>query len=822
MFSDLKSALRQFAQRPSLNALIIGILALAIGANAAMFTLADAALFRGLAVPEPDRLVRVFVTDEQASPDINNMSFLQREDLAAGVRSFEGVAAYSDWTTVNAAVEGGVPERMAGGLATGNFWQVLGLSPALGRFFTPEEDQVLGGHPVVVISHHFWRTRFDAAPDVLGRSISINRQPYTIIGVAPAGFGGPSAQSFVHLWMPMRMGMQVAPGMVRADTFTSRGFSWLDLVARLAPGVTLEQARAEVDAYSARLAAETAKRGSSQGAGDWHRLLPAEQASIDPYGTDGLRRNAWLLMAVVGILLALACANVAGLLAVRGEERQHELAVRLGLGASRVRVARQLSIECAVLALAGLLGGLVVARLLLLYVGAEAPPGVVLPVDPAAAVIEPRVLLVTMACAVIVVLVAGLAPAWRAAQVEVATTLKGSGTATTGGRAQQAWRGAMVATQVGLSTALLVVAGLLLRAFHATATVDPGFDTRGAITLSVDLARHGVPNERWGQELDRLAASVAALPGVERVAWANNVPVRNGGMRSSIELDTPNAPGEDNWHANVVVTRGDFLGTLGLTLLQGRMLRDTEPQPAVIVNRAMAEKFWPGQDAVGQRIKNLATDKGGVTVVGVVADSKLRTMREAAEPILYVPFDLFSVGTMGLLARVSGDPVAMLVPAQRAIQALEPELTVIRPQTLDERLAASYAEARLFAFLTAGFAGLALVLSAAGLYGLLAHALRARTRELGIRMALGATRERIAALVLGQTFTLVMSGLVVGLAGALLLARLVEEMLFGVPARDPLTFAMVALVVGVVGLLASWLPTRRATSIQPAIALRNE
>jgi len=818
---DLRYALRQIAMRPVLYALIALILALGIGANTAMFTLADAALFRPLPVADQDALARVFIAESREASVASNGSYPQYADLAAARPGIADVAAFSDWLPVHVSLAGTEPVRARGGLATGTFFPLLGVRPALGRLLGPDDDRKFGGHPVVVLGHDYWRTTFDSSPDVLGREIQINRSPFTVVGVAAPGFASLNLDSPVDLWLPMTMSGVASPEDGGEQHRTNRGFSWLDFVVRLAPGRTLASAQAEMDAYSARLdAASTGKE--QQGQGNWHRLIEARTAAVDPYAGEGIRRNAALLSGVVALLLLLACANVAGLLAARGEERAQELAVRIGLGASRLRVVRQLMAECVVLALVGVAAGLLVARALLVWIAAEAPAGIVLPLDPAHAVLDPRVLAAAVGSAILAVFAAGLLPAWRAVRIDVAPVLKGNAQAAVRGALRRSWRGALVALQIGLSAVILVAAGLLLRAFENTVRVAPGYVVEGGLTFGADLGRHGVPKDQYEATLERLATRVRALPGVERAAWANSVPVQNGGMRTSIEVAEPGAPKGAESNVEVVVTTPGYLETLGVPLLQGRTQEAGDAMPGVVVNRAMAQMFWPGLDPIGRRILNLDSERGGTPVVGVVANSRQRSLREQDRPILYIPYALFRLGSMTMLVRTSGDPLALLPAISRAVHELEPDLPLLRPRTLADRLSTSYAQARLFAYLTGAFAALAALLAGAGLYGALASALGSRTRELGLRLALGATPRRIRELVLADSGVVVATGLALGLAGAMAGTRLLEGLLFGVPAWDPLTFAAVGCTIALVGLGAIWLPTRRALAIEPMVALRHE
>lgn len=819
---DLTNALRQLAKRPALSGLIAVILALGIGANTAIFTLADAALFRGLPVAEPERVVRVFTASDRSRTEFSNASLPQFRDLQSQLTAFESLAAFTD-VGAHVSIDGGMAERHVGNVVTGEYFTLLGIRPHLGRLLA--EEDVGQARSVAVVSHHYWRTRLNASDDAIGRSVRINSHPFTVVGVAPPGFGGVNLDSQVDLWMPVTLAPVMLAAFMTDERMDQYSVSWLDMVGRLAPGATLAGARAEADARAlSRLEALGRESGLPEGNGPWLRLVPAREAAVDAYATQSTERNAWLLTAIVVLVLALACANVAGLLSVRGEEREREIAVRQGLGASRGRILRMLLTECALLALAGAAAGLLVAQALLSWVATEAPRGVILPVDPGSAILDSRVLAAALIFTGATVLLAGVAPALRGARTGIAATLKGTAGHATASGARTGWRSALVIVQVGITMVLLAGAGLMLRSFWNTAAVDPGFRPGGVALAQVDLNRHGVSAEDRPAMFERVERRVAALPGVTDIAWALLVPVNQGGMRSTIEVDNPAAPQGREANVDLNVVTAAYFETLGIPLLQGRTFGEFErPEggATAVVNRALAERFWPGENPVGKRILNMPRGADGATVIGVVGNNKQRSLREPDRPILYFTPASIPMGSMTLIARSERSVETLLPAMRRAIVEVDPLLPVTL-RTLDDQLGASYGEARLFAWLLAGFASLSLLLAAAGLYGVLAYSLRARTREIGIRMALGATRQRVAALVLKHTGRLVATGMVLGLVCAVGAARLVEGMLFGVAPRDPMTVAGVIVLVCLVALLATWLPLRRAVGVDPARALRDE
>lgn len=812
--------LRQVARRPLLYTLIVLILALGIGANTAMFTLTDAVLFRQLPVQEAESLVRIFSAREKGG-EISNSSFPAFERLRENTNRTEDTAAYMDPAAMNVTHAEGATERIFGGVASGNFFELLGVPARLGRVFSDTDDVTRGAHPVAVISHHYWRTRFDASEDVIGKVLEINRQPFEIIGVLPAGFSGLSVSTHVDVWLPLTMAEHVVSSFIAANLF-SESMSWLDIVARRAPGVSTSELQAELDVVAQAEAEERARQTATQGIGPWRRVMPAEETAIDPYGNLNLERNAWLLVGVMVLVLMLACANVAGLLTVRAEERQRELVIRASMGASQLQLIRMVLTETLMLALAGALAGFGLAQFVLRWITAQAPQGVVLPLDPATALLHMRVLAVTAVVAVLVTLLVGLAPALCAARLEVAPALKGG--AGSGGRPHgTSWRGALVIAQIGISTLILVGAGLMVRSLWNTVQVDPGFDPHGVAVLQLDISNHGQESGGPNALLMRIRERVEALPGVEAAGFTQSVPVQNGGWRTSVQTES-STQRDENEQADLLVVTPGFLSALGGRIVAGRDFQagdlQADGERVVLVNEAMARHFWPGEEAVGKRITNVGED--GARVVGVVADHKLRSLREQSRPIMYGTFPQYFSTSMSLLLRGSRDPLAMLAEARRVVREIDPTLPIVRERTLAEHLSRSYAEVALFAWLFGGFALLAVLLACTGLYGMLAHILQQRRREFGIRMTLGADNGNIAGLVVRHVVMLSLAGLAVGLLLATAAGRLLDSLLFGVGAFDVATFAVVVVLVSTVAAAASFLPVQRAASTQPVDVLREE
>lgn len=816
---DLRFLLRQFARRPLLYLLVIVILALGIGANTAMFSLTDAVLYRDLAVRDPDTLVRIFSTEEKGG-DITNGSWPEFAAVRDEVDGIRDAAAYSGMNPVLAAWQDGEREREFAALATGNIFELLGIAPAAGRLHLDADGDIATPDYLAVLDHHAWRTRFDADPGVIGRSIVINDRPFTIVGVLPADFSGLDVDSRAALWLPLSAAGELLRGLP-PDVIYSERFSWLDVVARLAPGVDLQQLQAELDARAQPIAEQRARQTSTSGVGPWKRVLPAASAAVDPYGNLHLKRNAILLTAVVGLVLLLACANVSALLAVRAEERARELAVRASIGASRAELMRMMLAETLALAIVGAVAGFAFAQGLLRWVVAEAPHGVVLPLDPASALADPRVLAVTTAVAMLTTLFVGVAPALRAARLDPDAVLKGA--ASGDGRRAARWRAGLVALQIGVCAVILVGAGLLLRSFWNTLEVDPGFNADNAVTVAMDLSAHDVANGERQAVLERIRARVLALPGVEAAGFSQTVPVQNSGWRTTVQRDESGAQGSEV-HADLFIVSPGLVDALGVRLLQGRDFAAADmaldAAPVVLVNEVLARTLWPDGGAIGKTVANFGDD--GARVVGVVAGHKTRSVHELPQPAVYATLPLFQSTSMSLVVRADRDPLALLPELRAAIREVDPRMPLYRERTLREHMARSYAEMRTFAWLLSGFALLALLLAGAGLYGMLAHVLRIREREFGIRAALGASRANIATLIARQVGLLVGAGLFAGLPAALFASRLLEGMLFGISTRDVATFAVVVTVVVAVALLAAIVPARRAANVEPMDVLREE
>lgn len=714
---------------------------------------------------------------------------------------------------MNLSTGSGTAERVSCSIVTGNYFEVLGLSASPGRLIDRADDTP-GARPAVVISDRLWRRRFGADPAAVGSVVRINGRALTVAGVAPAGFVGldfESANGVPDLWTPVAMTAAVRPE--SADPLTERGFQWLQIVGRLAPGATLAHAQTGLNAVAA---ARDERRANASRRGPSARALPAADASLDPAGGGRTTRLAWLLFGVVACVLLIACTGAAGLLVARADERKREMAIRQAVGASRGRIARQLILESLFVSGLSAVIGLLFAVWLSDVLVALAPSGFVLPAETASSVLGTRVLFFTLAAAVLTGMLFGIAPAVDASKLDLAPLLKNEGrlVSTIGGRFRL--RYSFVVFQVALSAALLVGTALLLRTVWNAYRVDLGFETTHLLVGSVDIGKQGYDKERRQQVLKRIVDEVREMPGVRSAALARTVPVQGSVMRAGVEIDGVDLPPDTEVDLNVVGP--EFFAALGVPVLRGRAFEasDSEGSPTVmVVNQAFADRYWPGQDPIGKRFNR-------AEVVGVVANFKLRSLRETPTPVMFAAAAQFYLSRMSIAVRIESDPAAGAGLLRAAVARVDPELPLFNVRTGAEQFDLALAQERIVAGLLVTFALIAVVLAATGFYALFSHLVRLRMREFAIRIALGAGRADLIGLVVGKSATLAALGIAAGLAAAVLLSGALTHLLFGVAPLDATSFAASALVLLAVPILASYVPARRAASVDPAAALRLE
>ena len=812
---DLKYAARMLVKAPGFTAVAVLSLALGIGANTAIFSLINAVLLRPLPVSDPATLVSVSQTD-QRNPGNLPVSDLNFRDLRAQNTVFTDMGAFA-FTQVNYA-NGNEALPIPAQVVTANYFSLLGAQPALGRGFLPEEETKAS--PVAVISHGFWERTLGSDPSIVGRTIALNRTPFTVVGVAPKNFSGTLLGGGPSVWVPRSMHAVVQPGF---DWYDQRRGLFLFAFGRLKPGVTLEQARSNLRTIFATLEQTfpVENKGRSTAA------VPLLEARLNPngQGPNIVVQLSSVLMAIVGIVLLIACANIANLLLARAGKRRREVAIRLALGAKRIRLVRQLITESILLSICGGLAGLAVAYWSLSALVAAKLP-LPFPVDDSLT-IDPRVLAFTAVLSILTGVLFGIVPALQASKPDVVPVLKNelvpSAAGRRGLRALVTFRQVLVMLQVAMSLTALVGAGLFLRDLLHAQRIDPGFETNGVLIADINLGREGYTPERAQLFYDQVIEKVAALPGVTSAALADNPPL-GGGLLRSVFPEGADTTTKDRILIQVDNVTPGFLQTIGIPLVRGRDFTraDTETSPkVVIINQTMADQFWKGQDAIGRRFKFFG-DQDYSTVVGVAKNAKYNGVQEQPLPFIYLPLKQNFAPAATLHVRAAGDASRLAGPVRAAIRELDPTLTLFNVRTLEDQIQQSLQPQKMNVILLTTFGALALLLAAIGLYGVASYAVAQRTREIGVRMALGAQPASVLTLVLGNGMVLVAIGLGVGLVASYLVAGAMSALVVGINPHDPLTFVATPALLAIIALLASYVPARRATRIDPLLALRTE
>lgn len=815
MIKDLTYGLRMLVRSPAFTTIAAFSLALGIGANTAIFSLINVILLRPIPVAEPDRLVSVFTTD-QRNPGNLPVSHLNFKDLRDQNQVFTEMAAFGfaqvNWST------GDESEQIPAQVVSGNYFSVLGTQPVLGRGFLPEEDAK--STPVAVLSHGFWERSLGSDPAIVGKTLTFNRTPFTVIGVAPGTFTGTLLGGGPSVWVPMSTHDIVQPNF---DWYETRRGLFLFAFGRLKPGVSIDQARANLSTVFEQLAQAFPNDNQGRSAG----AVPLLDARLNPGGQGGapVVQISMILMAVVGIVLLIACANIANLLLARASKRRREIAIRLALGAGRGRLLRQLLTESVLLSIIGGALGLLLAYWMLdALVAADLQLPV--PVDDGLT-IDGRVLAFTAALALLTGVLFGLAPALQASKTEVVPVLKDETVPFGAGRGWRSFfslRQALVVSQVALSLVALIASGLFLRSLRDAQAADMGFETRGVLIMNFNLGREGYAPERGQLFYQQVVARVAGLPGVQRAAVAQKPPLGGGFLRSVIPegMDTTT---QDRILVQVNSVSPGYLETIDVPLLRGRDFTDTDTTGTplvVVINETMARRFWPGQDAVGKRFKFFG-DEAFTSIIGIARDAVYNGVGEDPTPFIYQPLRQNYTPQAALHVRGSGDASGLAGIVRRRVQEIDPTLSVFNVRTLEDQAAEALAPLRINVIVLATFGGLALLLASIGLYGVANVSVAQRTREIGVRMALGAEPSAVLVLVLGHGLMLVGAGLGIGLVLSLAMASAIPPALLpNVSARDPLTFVGTSAVLAIVALFASYIPARRATRIDPLIALRTE
>jgi macrolide transport system ATP-binding/permease protein len=810
LVGDLRHAARGLVRRPGFAALAVASLALGIGANAVLFTWMKAVFLEPLpGVRDVSRLVAVQTTTRtEGVISISWPDFVDIRDRTQDV--FSGLAV----TRIDPVALGhaGGTDRVWSSLVSGDYFAVLGVRPELGRLLGPQDDRTPGDDPVVVLSHALWQRLFAGDAEIVGKSVLVNARPFTVVGVAPPAFRGSDLGLAFDLWLPVAMHEVVEPGGPR---FAERGNHWLTGLARLKPGVDLDQARARLAVVARQLEQEYP---SSKGNG-----LAAWPFAESPRGGGRILRPILLVLAAVsGLVLLIACANVANLLLVRATSRRHEVAVRLSVGASRGQLVRQFLVEAILLSFLGGAAGLVLAlwgKGLLLSFVPKTPFPVFLDTT-----VDGRVLAFALALSLVTGALAGLAPALQASRRDVVGSLREETAPLVSGRRGGHVRRLLVAAQVALSLVLLVGAGLLTRSLQHAADVDVGFDPHDVLLASVDLFTAGFDRARGEAAIDQALERLRALPGVESVTVARHVPLSLGGgtNSSSIEVEGFVAKESEPAWGYINFVGPDYFRTLGAMLVAGRDIskQDRQGAPeAAVVNETMARRYWPGRDALGRRFR---LGSHWLQVVGVVHDMKFRGLKEPEAPMFFLPVSQWYRPDVTFHVRAASDPTLLAGPVREALLGLDPNLAPFGLRTLEETAAAASFQQRVGSHLLGILGAVGLALAGVGLYGVLSFLVAQRTREIGLRMALGGSPRDVLGLVMRQGMALAGVGIVVGLVAGLALARPLASLLVGISPGDPVTFVAVPVVLAAVALLACWAPARRAMRVRPIEALRYE
>jgi putative ABC transport system permease protein len=801
MFQDLRYALRQLAKSPGFAAVAILTLALGIGANTAIFSVANAVLFRALPYKDPARIVAVNrISSSFGLGGLTAGAFLDFREQSA---SFEHLAAYSEneFTLTGQ----GDAERIVSAEVSSALFPLLGVNPSLGRTFTAEEEK-LGGDNVVVVSEAFWKRRSGGDPTFVGKTIALDDKLYTVVGVMPAAFRFPRN---LEIWKPLALDPE--------QERHGKQFTLVHLIGRLKPGVSQSAAEAEMNTIFSRRPSEEPGATATSARIELHPLH--EQLVKD------VRLAIYVLLGAVAFVLLIACANVANLMLARASARRKEIAIRAALGAGRRRIVSQLLRESVLLALIGGVAGLLLAvwGVYLLVAG--------IPADMAGLFygatqigINRTALLFTLGISVATGIFFGLAPAVSSSRLDLNEALKATEKTAT---SRTGLRGAFVVSQLALALVLLIGAGLMTRSFIRLLNVKLGFNPKNVLTMRVELPRSRYQNgAQRTQFFDQLLDRARLIPGVKSAGAISQLPLSGYSMmgRFGVEGQAPEEPGKGRPMPIGVVTPAYFQA-MEIPLVQGRLFnpRDAEKMPDVaIVNESFAKKFWPDQTPIGKKVGAGCDKELCRTVVGVVGDIRHEGLGEEAPPEIYLPHHQFQLPGLSLVLKTTGDPLAVLTAVRNEVRVLDKDQPVALVQTLEEHISESVLQPRLLTTLLSVFAGVGLILAAVGVYAMMSYSVSQRRREIGIRISLGAMKADILRLVVGQALFLVVFSLVIGLAGALGATRLLRSLLFNIGIWDPLTFAAIIVLLPLVAIFAAWLPARRAAEISPMAALRAE
>jgi putative ABC transport system permease protein len=804
---DLRYGLRNLRKQPGFAAVAVLALAIGIGANTAIFSVINAVLIKPLPFSGPDRLANLWTSDPRRG-NFGSASYPDFADWRGQTQSFEKLAAFrtSDFTLTGADE----PVRLRGVITSHELFDLLGQPPELGRSFRVEDDRP--GTRIVVLSHELWQRRFNSDSDLIGHSIDLDGHSYEVVGVMPARFQFPIEAEHFDLWTAM--GYYAKPADGSASMIEQRGNHFLQVIGRLHDGVTVDQAQAEMKTIASRLEEQYPDENS-------HRSVVV-LSSFDQLVKD-IRPSLIILLVAVGCVLLIACANVANLLMARATSRQREIAIRSALGAGRLRVIRQLLTESVLLALIGgglgLLLALWTTDLLVSIDSTDIPRSSEIGVDV-------PVLVFTLAISMLTGVVFGLIPALQSSRCELSESLKEGGRGATDGGARNRVRNTLVAAEVAIAMVLMVCAALLIQSLWRLNRVDPGFEPRGVLT-----ARIGLPETYSDSKVvstyEQLRDRLLSMPGVRSASAVTPLPMSGFNMGLGIDVEgRPTSPGE-RLSSEARIISPDYFRSLGIRQIEGRDFNardEAKSKPVVIINELLAEQLFPGEDVIGKRIRpTISVDEGDGDwreIVGVVGAVKARRLTDQPRPELYIPHTQIPMGGLTLVVKSDSDPLTLAGSLRAEVLTLDKNVPVYDVREMEQYLGDSVSRQRFLAVLLAVFAAVAMVLTVVGLYGVLGYSVAQRTHEIGVRMALGARQTDVLRMVVGNGMKMTLVGIAAGLAGSYIVTRVIASLLYGVGASDPLTFGAIAFVMVVIALAASYLPARRATRVDPMVALR--
>ncbi len=807
--NEIRFAFRQLRKSPGFTFIAILTLALGIGANTAIFSVVNAVILRPLPYKAPEQLVWIWETSPKNEIEEEPLSFPNFNDFRQQAHSFEAVGAFTGAAPILSGADG-EPERLTGAAVVGDFFSVLGVEPVLGRKFVPEENED-GKNRVAILSHAFWQRRFGGDPSLVGQQIQLNGNQYTVVGVMPPTFQDPvaAARRPVELWMPLAVTERMR---------SARRSDFLSVIARLKHGGTVEQARAELKGIASRLEQQYPDTNTN-----WSVIVEPLHETL----TGNVRPALLILLGAVAFLLLIACANVANLLLARASARQREIAVRSALGASRARIIRQLLTENMLLSLAGGAAGLFIAwwgtRALLALSPGNIP-------RLSSVGLDPQVLLFTLLVSLVTGVLFGLAPALIVSKLNLNEMLKEGGRSSAEGAGGRRLRNGLAVAEIALSLILLVGAGLLIRSFLRLQEVNPGFnpDNLLAAELSLPSAKYA-ENQQVVNFYDQLLARVAEQPGVRSAALTTSLPLTGGGDILAFSVEgRPVARTDRTPDAEARVVNPDYFRTMEIPLRRGRVLTDQDAPDApdaVVINEALARKYFAEEDPVGKRITfgdPQAANVEWFNIVGVVGDVRQSTLQAEPYPQVYSAYRQTPRRALTIVLRTAGEATSMANTLRQQVWSLDRQQPLHNVRTVAQVLAQSIARPRFNTLLITILAGVALVLAAVGIYGVISYSVTQRTHEIGVRMALGASSSNVLRLVVGQGMLLAGMGLAVGVLGAFAVTRIMGTLLYGVSANDPITYIALVLLLGVIALVASYIPARRAMRVDPVVALRNE